>query len=60
LKHETFRVRFQLSTIREIVLNACEGEEAIGLAQADHFSPRDISQTVACNLGHWVAEPEAE
>jgi hypothetical protein len=51
---ETFRVCFQLSTIRKIVLNACDGEVAIGLAQTDHFS----SKTVAAILGHLVAQPE--
>lgn len=57
---KTFRVHFQQTTIREVVLNARDAEEAIGLAQADLFGPRDTSQTVACYLGKWDAVAEKE
>jgi len=49
---------FRGTMIRQIVVNASDDEMAICLAQVDLFSPRDIWKTVACNLGHRVAEPQ--
>lgn len=56
----TFRLRYQQTVIRELIIDARDGDEAMALAQADLFSPRDTSEIVACYLGAWTATPLPE
>lgn len=52
----TYKIHYQQTSIREIVVNAHDAEEAIARANMDLFTPRDTSLLAACYLGSFRAK----
>jgi histidinol dehydrogenase len=49
-------VHYEQRTVREVVIDAHDAEEAIALVNRDIFTTRDISQLAACYLGSFRAK----
>jgi hypothetical protein len=55
-----WRIQYHQTSVREIIIDGHDAEEAVCRANIDLFTPRDTSELVCAHLGRWTAKREVD